>query len=126
MYRGTAFTKFYVRRCIIIPGYRFHIYLIISLSLFVENSGSAVYMSVKRNRDAAAYTVAYQNDKLTLDGYIASGPDACDFTWSKTSLGGGNHTVIVEVLGRSSQAVNSSKGTFELNNFMYVFLCALA
>jgi len=76
-------------------------------------------MRVTSSSDAGTYSVYYEGDTVTLDGYSAS--TSCGFTWSKTNVGTGLQTLTITVMGQSSLASTSTLGLFELAGFMYVF-----
>jgi len=89
-------------------------------SLTFTFEGSAVYLLSTRNSDAGIYSVTYENETVTQDGYISASTAECGFTWAKTDLGNGTHTVVVNALGKSPSASSSSNGSFELNSFLIV------
>jgi hypothetical protein len=70
-----------------------------------------------RDTDAGTYNVECEDNGVNQDGYTASSSAVCGYTWAKTDLAFGNHTVVVTVLGQSPSAPAGSAGSFELNSF---------
>ena len=79
-------------------------------------------MGSSRNQDAGVFAVVLDDVQTEIDGFSATAENSCSFTWSQINLSKGYHNLTVSYVGTSPQSqAQGQSGSFELNNFQYVF-----
>ena len=74
-------------------------------------------MKIRMSSDAGLYSLTFQGITSQMDGY-SEGADACYIPFQMNNLDYGLYAISVNLLGVSPQALVTSSGSFEIENFM--------